>query len=313
MKSKSYAHAVFLVIIAYASPTPAATHLDTPLICEQRIANALCLAEPVRNVFRSSKPSARQCAKTSQNYKRHFHRIYHELPPALQREMCSLDYIFIEKAFWASGYAHPKFNAIGIHRRFLDKRTSLSEWATWKERLAFATDQINARLAAGKPINLPVVSANTPDGPVLASYYVVAHELAHRMDLKNGFTRGGTGRFARLSWRGRGRHARGLTLPGDWRPPCFYRCGGSRQRIDLADALTAYRGLIGSSFVSLYATVNPAEDFAETVVYHIMSKRQDLNFELSIGASKVLDLNENDRSPTLIKKLEFVEKLLNAP
>ena len=313
MKSKSYAFAAFLANFAFASPTPAATNLDTPLVCEQRIANAICLAEPVRNVFRSSQLAARQCAKASQNYKRHFLRIYHQLPPALQREMCSLDRIFVEKAFWASGYAHPELNAIGIHRRFLDKRTSLSEWATWKERLAFATDQINARLAQGRPINLPVVSANTPDGPVLASYYVVAHELAHRMDLKNGLTRGGSGSFARLSWRGRGRQAKGLTLPGDWRPPCFYRCGGARKRIDLADALTAYRRLMRSSFVSLYATVNPAEDFAETVVYHIMSKRQDLNFELRIGTSKVLDLNANDRSPTLIKKLEYVERLLNAP
>ena len=155
MKSKIYAPAAFLLISVFASPTQAATNLDTPLVCELRITNALCLAEPVRNVFRSSRPTPRQCAKDSQSYKHHFLRIYHQLPPALQREMCSLDRVFVEKKFWASGYAHPKMDAIGIHRRFLDEEKSLSEWATWKERLAFATDQISSRLTQGQPIYLP--------------------------------------------------------------------------------------------------------------------------------------------------------------
>ena len=312
MISRIHVLAAYMVITVFAWPAKAVTDLDTALVCPQRITDAICLAEPVRNVFRSRHVRERRCEAGGQNYKRHFLRIYNLLPPALQREMCALERIFVEKKFWASGYAHPKFDAIGIHRRILDKQTSLSKWATWKERLAFATDQINTRLAEGKPINLPVVRARSPNGPVLASYYVVAHELAHRMDLKNGLTRGGLGRFARLSWRGRGRHAKGLTLPGDWRSPCFYRCGGTRKRIGLDDALTAYRGLSRSSFVSLYATVNPAEDFAETVVYYIMSKRQDLDFELRIGTSKVLDLTTIDRSPSLTKKLAFVERLLQA-
>ena len=287
--------------------------LDTPLVCEKRIADAICLAAPVRNVFRSKGLQTRGCAGESKKYTHQFVDIYRSLPRTLQRELCSLDRIFVEKKFWASGYAHPKLNAIGIHQRFVERPVSLSQWATWKERLAFATDQISSRLVEGEPIGLPVVKAGSAEGPVLASYYVVAHELAHRMDLKNGYTRTGSGSFARLGWNGRGRDVRARTLPQTWHAPCFYWCSETRKPIGLANAVNAYRGLLRSSFVSLYATINPAEDFAETVVYYVMSKRRDLSYEIGIGDDKVLDLSSIGRNPTLTRKLEFVERLLAAP
>ena len=313
MMRRTSAVIVCLAFTAFCDPAAATMDLDTPLVCEKRIANAICLAAPVRNVFRSRTLQARSCAGKSKNYTPHFVDIYRSLPPALQRELCALDRIFVEKKFWASGYAHPKLNAIGIHQRFVERQVTLSEWATWKERLAFATDQINARLVQGEPIGLPVVKAGSAAGPVLASYYVVAHELAHRMDLKNGYTRDGSGDFARLGWRGRGRKVRARTLPKTWLAPCFYWCSKTRKPIDLANAMNTYRGLLDSSFVSLYATINPAEDFAETVVYYVMSQRRDLSYEVGIGDDKVLDLSSVGRNPTLMRKLEFVKRLLATP
>ena len=127
----------------------------------------------------------------------------------------------------------------------------------------------------------------------------------------NRITRRGRGTFARLSWSGHGRYVQSLTLPNDWQAPCFYLC--RKKKIDLATAGVVYRNLLRSGFVSLYSTSSPTEDFAETVVYYLMSKQPGFSFEINLGRSKILDLTSIRRNETLRRKLEFVEAALTDP
>jgi len=301
----------FSIIALTSALTGVAFAVDKPFDCEQRISRAVCLSKPIRNVFRSKRILDRVCAGEGTKYVRKITEFYRLLPPVLQREMCSLDRIFIEKEFWASGYAHPRLSVIGIHERFLEKRVSLSDWATWKERRAFAIDQIDEQIANGSPINLPIVKATSPGRVLPAAFYIVAHELAHRIDLSMGITKAGAGRFAKLSWQGYGQHVRSTTLPDYWRTPCFYMC--RKKKIHLANATMVYKDLLGSSFVSLYATSGPTEDFAETVVYAILSRWQGVNLEIKLGRSRVLDLTSIRRNAILRRKLDFVEAILSNP
>jgi len=100
-------------------------------------------------------------------------------------------------------------------------------------------------------------------------------------------------------------------LPSGWEKPCFYLCNG--HKLELSKIAGIYEELRKSPYVSLYATRNPAEDFAETLVFYLMSNLPGFHFELKFGDATILDIESIWRSKKLQKKLSYVEMLLKRP
>ena len=281
--------------------------LDLISRCRQHIARIVCLVDPVKNVFSHTNNSSRPCLESGDQYSREFQSIYDLFPRVLQQTMCSLDRIFVEKSFWASGYAHPRGRAIGIVQKILEERTSLSEWSTWKERLPFEL----ASVPLQRPKNLPSVIADAPGAAGRAVYFIVAHELAHLIDLANNLSNIDAADYSRFSWRVKGRYITRDGLPNGWAWPCYYLC--RRPKIDSVKIGGIYRDLNSSPFASLYATRNPSEDFAETLTYYVMSQRLDLAFRLKLGNKTIRDTNEPVSDKGLQEKLTYMKLLLERP
>jgi len=280
---------------------------DPKLRCRQRIARIVCLVDPIKNVFSPANNSSRPCLDRSQFYSEEFQNIYDLYPQALKKTMCSLDRIFVEKEFWASGYAHPRGRAVGILQKVLDQGTSLSEWSTWKERLPFA---LTSDLTQS-PEDLPSIIAGAPGVAGRAAYFIITHELAHLIDLANNVSNIDAADFSRISWRGKGQHVTRDGLPGGWFWPCYYLC--RRQKIHSLNIDDIYRDLTSSPFASLYATRNPSEDFAETLTYYVLSRHPDLLFKLKLGDKTVRDISALSSHEGLREKLAYVELLLKRP
>ncbi|MEM9359878.1 MAG: putative zinc-binding metallopeptidase [Pseudomonadota bacterium] len=222
--------------------------------------------------------------------------------------MCKLDRIFIERSFWASGYAHPRTNTIGIHQRMFDEQRALTDWATWKEQLPFRLKDVEDLIARGQPIHLPRIVAKAPDREVSSAFFIIVHELAHRIDMDNRLTWSTKSDFTRISWQVMKQHFKSTHLPPSWTVPCFYRCDDNK--IPLTSIGNVYQDLKTGGFVSLYASRHPSEDFAETMTYYVMSQQKDLEFELRIGNTKVFDLRSLRTSKLIQAKFDYMRELL---
>jgi len=276
---------------------------DSPENCRARLEKMICIVEPVKNVFGHKNVLDRKCLKGSERYSSVFNEIFLTYPKTLQTVMCRLNRIFVEKSFWASGYAHIKANSIGIHQDALDKRSKLSDWATWKEQLAYSRSTAN-----DKPREqLPTVSARLPLSLRGTAHFIVTHELAHFIYKASRASAKGSGSFASLSWTGNDNKAQPQTLPTNWKRPCFYLCRIPKYATTRPSS--AYAALERSAFVSLYATRNPAEDFAETLTFYVMAKLPGFQYLIRSGGS-IIDIKQKLAAEIMRPKVRYIEKLL---
>lgn len=272
--------------------------------CRDRISTMVCLVKPIRNLFRRSDILSRTCLPGSGSYQSTFLEIFDSYPKPLQKKMCGLNRIFVEQSFWASGYAHVKTNAIGVRQDILDKNLSLSNWATWKEQHAY--DHSKERDKADT--DLPTVSAYLPLSASGAAYYVVTHELAHLIDKATGASDMGQKSFAGWSWK----RANDVTVPQglspDWKRPCFYLCG--HKGSTTTRPRNAYDTLRKSRFISLYATRDPAEDFAETLTFFVLSRQPEFQYVIHLGDGSKIDIREKLMSKLMRPKIDYIADLL---
>ena len=277
--------------------------------CPQRLRTFTCVVSPMRRLLWRHDVLQRPCLPGRKQFTETILDSYKRLPPALQQRMCGLDRIFIERSFWASGYAHPKTNSIGIHQRMFKKQKSLSHWATWKEQLPFRLEDVGKHIISGQPIHLPRITINAPGKPISSAFFIIVHELAHRIDLERGLSRFPNSRFAKISWRMHKKYIKSAHLPPSWTVPCFYRCNDSK--IPLSDIRDVYQNLKRGGFVSLYASRHPSEDFAESLTYYVLSQQRDLELELRAGSTKLLDLQSMLNSKLIRQKFKYMRELMN--
>ncbi len=274
--------------------------------CQRHIARIVCLVDPVEKVLSRSDLLSRPCLPEGRAYVQEMQEIYSLLPDPVNRAMCGLNRIFIEKKFWASGYAHQRTHSIGIQQQLFEEKQTLSTWLTWKERLSFQSPGTD-----NSGIDLPTIRAEAPGAAGRATYYIVAHELAHLIDLANRISDIRQGDFSRLSWTVRRRYLRNLTLPSDWERPCFYFCRGSK--IEAARLPEIYQALQKSAYINLYATRNPSEDFAETLTFYLLTQVPEFRYELSLGDQIITRMNSFWQPKRLQEKLSYVDLLLKRP
>lgn len=301
----------FTLIPMWTALTASASigHDENASYCPQRIVASICVVSPMRRLLRRSDVLQRRCLPGREDYAATILDTYARLPRPLQQRMCGLERIFIERSFWASGYAHPKTNTIGIHQRMFEDQRTLSQWATWKEQLPFRLDDIAKHITTGRSIELPRIIVDAPGKPISSAFFIIVHELAHRIDLEHGLSRFRKSKFAEISWRIHKRYIKSAHLPPSWTVPCFYRCEGDK--IPLSDIRTVYKDLQSGGFVSLYASRHPSEDFAETLTYYVLSQQKDLRLELRAGNAKLLDLNSMLKSQLIRRKFDYMKDLLS--
>ncbi len=271
--------------------------------CRARLDRMVCIVEPVSDVFRHTNVLDRKCLNGGERHGSIFKDIFSSYPKALQAAMCRLNRIFVEKSFWASGYAHIRANSIGIQQDALDKRSSLSDWATWKEQRAYSHSTTNDEPNK----QLPTVSAHLPLSLRGAAHFIVTHELAHLIDKATGASERGPGSFAALSWTGHDGALEPRTLPRDWKQPCFYLC--RIPKYATAKPSSAYAALERSSFVSLYATRSPAEDFAETLTFYVMSRLPEFQYVIRADGL-VIDIKQKLTAEIMRPKILYMQNLL---
>ncbi|MGI9388258.1 MAG: hypothetical protein ACR2OX_12585 [Methyloligellaceae bacterium] len=272
--------------------------------CRDQIGDMVCLVKPVQHLFRRSDLLSRTCLPSSDTYKSTFLEIFDAYPKPLRNKMCGLNRIFIEQSFWASGYAHVKTNAIGVRQDILDKHLSLSEWATWKERRAYD----NPKASDKADTDLPRVSAHLPLLSNGAAYYIVTHELAHLIDMATGASDLGKQSFADWSWKKANKRTVPQGLSPDWKRPCFYFCGHRSHATTRPQ--NAYEMLRKSPFISLYATRNPAEDFAETLTFFVSSKQTGFRYVIHLADGSEIDIPEKLESELMRPKIEYIVNML---
>ena len=276
--------------------------------CPQHIRTSICIVSPVPRLLWRSDVLERPCLAGQRRFADPILDAYRRLPPLLQRRMCKLDRIFVERSFWASGYAHPKTNTIGIHQRMFKEQKTLARWATWKERLPFDMGDIDKHVRTGQPIQLPRITIDAPNRSISSVFFIVVHELAHRLDMDQGLSRFPHSQFAKISWRVQNRKIMSAHLPPSWTAPCFYRC--DNHKIPLADVRSTYQDLQRGGFVSLYASRHPSEDFAETLTYYVLSRQKDLDLKLHAGNMMLMDLRSLSRSNLVRQKFDYMSQLI---
>ena len=271
--------------------------------CGGTLAAKVCLVDPPTRSQRGIGDLRRPCLPGSRRYVSTFLRIYTFYPKRLRKEMCRLKRIFVEKSFWASGYADPGGPSVAIRQEILDQNLTLSQWATWKEQLSFKGSKNAYRSAPG----LPFVSAALPLPVSGAAYFIVTHELAHLMDRDIGASKVEPGSFASLSWRAKDEIDAGA-LTADWPRPCFYLC--RRGKLKPARVPELYDTLSRGAFASLYATRNPTEDFADTMTFHVLARHPGFRYRVHYGDGRVWDIRRHLDSDALQQKRAFIESVL---
>lgn len=295
--------AILAVLVAQGVQQARAEDELTQSPCAGTLAAKVCLVDPPKRSQRGIGDLRRPCLPGSREYVSTFLRIYTFYPKRLRKEMCRLKRIFVEKSFWASGYADPGGPSIAIRRDILDRNLTLSEWATWKEQLSFTGSEGGDRSPAG----LPFVSAALPLPVSGAAYFIVTHELAHLMDRDIGASKIAPGSFASLSWRAKDEiDAQALTA--DWPRPCFYLC--RRGKLERSRVPKLYATLSGGAFASLYATRNPTEDFADTLTFHVLARQPGFRYRVHYGNGRTWDLKRHLASDAMRRKISFVESVL---
>lgn len=295
--------------------------------CRKKIQSIMCLVDPPEE---GHDPSKRTCQSGGEAYAQYFETLYDFYPSTLQRMFCSLDVIFIEKNFFGTAYAGLLKDEngkvigaqMGIRKSVLDDGLDLTTWASWKEQLSFGgiTDSYTF-----SP-HLPVIETSSPITTVSDFlYFVVAHEFGHIFDFSNKLNKiidcpeapDGQERLECEmdpdSWGG-------ISWITDKRPKpqndflnrsflCFYWCNGNP--IDPEKVPQIYADLYyDTDFISIYATTQPWDDFADSFAYFLMSQNLNSTYKINAHPGESYDVIAKLNSPLWKKKYEYLEEFL---
>lgn len=303
--------------------------------CKQQFLDAICYVKDSN--ARERDASKRVCHPTPAKYVELLSKAYDELPHSIRPTFCHLKRLFIETEFNATGYASPFLEPapeesteitdaykttgwiIGLNEsRVLKSIWSLSEWMNRKEQTLF-----------GIPLEDPLnevtpkfqIDFEIEDSKIELMVDVLVHETGHLIDFANKINNYdafnctsqdfkdcdylNVSAFALISW----------TPHSDWREqvkyseqrPCYYLCLGDDQwkPIDLNEAKNYYSGFLQKGgFISPYASVHPAEDFAESFTFYFQN---DSNYTIDFGNGEVYDIFETVKdSPWVRAKTNYV-------
>lgn len=200
------------------------------------------------------------------------------LPPSWQSILKEhLVAIYPVQNYWGGGYTEYLPEKSGAVRSYMvvnaaSLQATISRWMTWKESTAFLgdVDDVRVRVDAG--------------GQLSGFDYVFIHEAGHvvdyamrktpwvEADLKTLYDLPGTPvPFTRGIWSGYRDLEPAWKLPGRANLSVYGFKG--KPRLPYSSAADFYRDLAKTPFVSMYASMSWAEDFADDCAYRIIEKK----------------------------------------
>ncbi|WP_374076699.1 hypothetical protein [Bdellovibrio bacteriovorus] len=310
-----------------------------PTDCRGNIAKVLCEVDPSDDW---SRVLERPCLGGEEKYRPAIEEIYDSMDDFNKGMFCSLRRIFIERDFYATGYASSVYardeegNGIrlpgaimGVRKSVLETQPSFGGWATWKEQMNFA--KVENEFQAPLPYPQLKTAKATP-----LLQYVFVHEFGHLFDYANKLNKEELGDptcFDRDIDTDEAyyRECKPYMAPNSWgdiswkdfltvKPEkdfsfrsklCFYNC---ESYIDVnTEMVLLYKGLSQSDFVTSYAASNHMDDFAESWAVRWLVESQQGG--LSVQASPELEVRAEDiyNSEKFKTKRDFIEAFTKNP
>lgn len=296
--------------------------------CRAHIRKVICLVDPVKDLD-NVKPETRACLAGGLDYAHIFENIYDAVPPTLQKMFCSLDFLFIEKEFAGTAYAGALTDdtgklvgaQMGFNQRILDKKMTLEQWASWKEQLSFGGDAKNFNVDSALPEVLTRTAIPVSD----FIYFVLVHEFGHLFDFANDLNKKenctklangdeecvmSAGSWGALSWETSHKprtENEFLNRSG----LCFYWCGDKPLSPSTANQI--YEDIYETSFLSLYASQQPWDDFADSLAYYLMSKELETVYINDPKTGLRYNVMTKIELPVFAAKKKYIEGFLNNP
>lgn len=294
--------------------------------CRENIKQILCIVEPAKPAMATD---PRNCELGGEAYAPTFEALYDAYPPVLQKMFCSLKVINIEKQFFGTAYAGLVKDQsgkvlgaeMGIRKSVLDEGLDLHTWASWKEQLSFGGVKESYTLTPGLPT---IETSSKQNGVSDFLYFVVAHEFGHMLDFSNNINRmldcsqlpEDESRECQMdpkSWGGISWISDSRAKPENEfthrKELCFYWCEG--KFINRSAIGELYSQLFATDFISIYATTQPWDDFADSLAYFLMDQHLATNYVIHSSKGQQLDIIEKVRSNRWAKKHQYIENLIN--
>lgn len=249
-------------------------------------------------------------------------REYLDLLPPLYKQVLRdtlIGIYFVEDNFLGSGFADMCFDVEYHAKTFLliNKKTlkfSLQEWINQKEQTCFIED-------GNSPYQVHVETS----ADYLGLFGIMLHETSHCVDYVKRFTPytdsnsevfhmiynnpviGGD--FSAI-WKSIIQLDE-LLVSFPLRSEVTFYGMNEGPKLRLSQAKEVYQQLSRSPFVSLYGTLNWAEDFAEAAMYYHMTQHMNLPYKIQVRKNEQVTYEyEPMKNPNILKRLAFLEKYL---
>ena len=261
-----------------------------------------------------------QCGRADSGTVTKIKAIAQDFSDPFQKILCGLDKIFIideqgGSAFGgytqdSAGHFH---SFLGLYSVVLNKASSLSSWASWKEQLSFGGSSDSSQISS----SLPVIQAEIPGVYSDFLFFVLSHEMGHILDFANHVRTQGCGSetdcemdstgFGHFSWKTLNQ-IRPSSDFSERSRLCFYGCHG--QFLDWVVSTSIYKSLYQAGFISLYSSTNSADDFAESVAFYNISQIPGVKYRVQTPQGESYYPLSEFQSGILAEKNRFIEKLL---
>lgn len=291
--------------------------------CKSKIKTLMCLVDPVLDNQGSSE---RECLSGGEQYAVDFENLYDNLPVSLQKVFCSLNVIYIEKDLATTAYAGASLDSdgnkdgafMGVNKSILDHDLNLKQLASWKEQLSFGGIQQDYQITPSLPIIK--TSSNTSINDML--FFITTHEFGHILDFSNNLNNFTSCEFkdnnyfcnepksdswTELSW-----ITNKTPLSKDEfkfrNKLCFYWCNGDH--IQGSEISSLYNSIYyNSSFLSIYASISPWEDFADSFAYFLLEKHLNSSYIITYDNVE-LNIIDKLHSEQFAPKYNFIDDFL---
>ena len=210
---------------------------------------------------------------------------------------------------------------MGIRQSLLDNLLTLAHWATWKEQLSFGGKKDSYEITFG----LPQVQTRSADGVREFNdflLFVTAHEFGHIIDFANQINRPlnkdcyadenvdcrmDPKSWAGFSWETFKKPKAEAQFPGR-EQLCFYWC--TNQFVSQSTTPALYEGLYRSSFISIYASTQPWDDFADSLAYFVLANSLGGTYFVQTGQGQTYDMMAKLTHDVFLDKYRFLDRLL---
>lgn len=274
------------------------------------------------------------CKENSRDYAIYFQELYDQYPPSFQKMFCSLNIIEVLTHFYGTAFAglikdengEVLGARMGIRQSVLDQKLTLQHWTTWKEQLSFGG--VNDQNYTISP-NLPQIHTQGPNDLNDFLYFVVAHEFGHIFDFANQLNRMADDcdmdkffndpnydckyhpeSWGEISWSTFEKVKPQNEFPNQ-QGLCFYWCDGSPLNPNTIPQV--YHDLYyQSDFISIYATTQAWDDFAESLAYYVTDLLLGSPYVLNTQQGQTYNMMQKLKTPLFSRKIQYIENFLNS-